>query len=268
MRAICVLATLASAAALSGCGLLFDAGQINPFNDYTEAYGATDDSNRPPPPGSGGGSATQDFRDTVTLTLQNVDGEAELNVSLAAWVEPSSIRTAEQADALISAGYVQLGREEKIGDAYVLAPGTFVFNGPGLAGTTPLVVQPGDGEVAGELVLSLLTPDVLLLYSAPPTSCESPGFIFTIDGFPLGDIPNNTQGSPPATADSGGTEALGIKTLAMFDAYECDPLRPGLFFKSGGGAKQPNEYFEGENITVTFSRLTVDNVAAQVTIGG
>jgi hypothetical protein len=266
MRALACVLAAGTLAALGGCPL--GGGQINPFVTYTEIFGAGGGTDSPVPPGSGGGSATGRFRTNMVITLQNVDPEAEVNVALAAWVNPSSIRNADQSDALISAGYVQIGREIRIGSAYTLAPGTFVLNGPGQGGALPLIVPPGDGTAPGSATVTLVTPDVLLLFRAPPVSCDTPGFEFTIDGFPLRDIPAaGEEGGEFPSSWEGADGLLGIKTLAMYDVYQCDPFRPGLFFKVGGGAKARNEYFEGESVTVTFSRLTQNGVAARVVIG-
>jgi hypothetical protein len=213
----------------------------------------------------------------MTVTLTNnftpifTAPRGDLNVSVAAWVNVSSIRSAEQQDVLISGGYVQLTREVKIGSVFTLPPGTFVFNGPGVAGATPLVIEsPEDGQTTSE-TLELITPDVLLFFKAPPVSCETPGFTFTDEGLPLD---ADTQGVfvPGATdniaADTGATDALGIHTLAQFDVYQCEPLQPGLFLRIGGGVREANEYFEGDDVAVTFnSEPDANGMYAIITIG-
>jgi hypothetical protein len=49
------------------------------------------------------------------------------------------------------------------------------------------------------------------------------------------------------------TSVGGHKTLAQIDVYQCEPLRPGLFLRIGGGTKAANEYFEGENVLFEFN---------------
>lgn len=246
-------------AVLGGCPAGVD--ERNAFLRYTEDFGrsSTSDSDT----GSGTGTDTAGaFRPTMTITMTNsytpifTAARGDLNVNVAAWVNVSSIRTAEQQDALFAGGYVQLTREVRLGSVFTLPPGTFVFNGPGLAGATPIVIpSPTAAGQSTTATLQLITPDVLLFFKAPPVSCETPAFTFTDQGFPLD---ADTQGVfiPGATdlitANTSATDALGIHTLAQIDVYQCSPLRPGLFLKIGGGVPQPNEFFEGDNITIDF----------------
>lgn len=257
MRRVLQLIGLACTAAIAGCATTPGA---NPFLAAAEFFGITASGNDGSGGGGGGGgggsggSGTARFRDTITLTLVNNAAEADLNVSFAAWVTSGSIRSADQQDALIAGGYVLLTREVQIGTVFTLAPGTFVFNGPGLAGATPLVIGAAGVDAMGDPLpstraVTLITPDVLLVYSEPPRSCESVAFSYTVDGFPLeiepvegglGEIFQGATGSGPR------------KTLAQIDAYQCQPLRPGLFLRTSGGARQSNEFIEGEDITIDF----------------
>jgi len=253
-----------------GCGIVLllvagcmpTSGERNAFWTLTEMFGASssgdDDSGSS---GTGGDEATDvGFRRDMTVTFTNNSGTSNLDVSFAAWVNVSSIRSAEQQDALLRGGYVQLTSELQIGSAFTLVPGTFVYNGPGLAGATAVTLassgaEEGEEFVGESLEYTLITPDVLLVFSQPPVSCDSVAFTF---GTSLVD-----PGTGPATSFG------GQKTLAQVDVYECDPFRPGLFFKSGGGAKAPNEYFEGENVLFEFSEgADADGNYATVTISG
>lgn len=245
-----------AAALLAGC----PQDQRNAFLTLTETLGATAQGTDEDTGGnnSGGGSAGATFRQTMTITLANNNQDAELNIGMAAWVNTSSIRTAAQQDALIAGGYVQLTREATIGTVFTLPPGTFVLNGPGNAGTQLHVVNRAGGDdqavTAAEESVTLITPDVILLYLAPPTSCESPAYAFTVEGFPVdANIPGPDGSTPPIDAYSGSNFHGGVKTLAQMETYQCSPLRPGLFRKIGGGARADNEYFDGENIRVTFN---------------
>jgi hypothetical protein len=237
---------------LGGC----PTDQRNPFLTLTEEFGSTSsDSDGNGGSGGGGSTASGTFRRSMTLTLENTEPTAELNVSVAAWVNASSIRSAEQQDALIASGYVQLTTTVNIGTVYTLPPGTFVLNGPGLAGATTYTL----GRVRETPIIptsrevSLVAPDVLLLFLMPPTSCETPAFTFTIDGFPVDTDPPVVDGVGAGIASSAGSyNDYGVKTLAQVSAYQCSPLKPGLFLKVGGGAQADNEFFEGDNVRATF----------------
>ncbi len=211
------------------------------------------------------------FRQPLTVTFQNLHAGAELTFSFIAWVDPSSIRSRVQEDALYRGGYVRLTEQVLVGNAFRLAPGTFVYNGAGRAGATPIrlaraTAGGGEGQAQGdpnqgtgtgvprELTLTLVTPDVLLVGAAPPASCESPAFVFT----DREELQVYIAGNPeiaPSYAFSPSTERLGIKTLAQVSAYQCSPFRPGLFLKRGGGARKNNEFFEGDAIRFAFSPL-------------
>jgi hypothetical protein len=269
MRSVLSLIAVVVAVALAGC-LQTVSDERNAFLAFTETFGSSLTGDQPGGGGGGGGGggATDQFRAVLTLTLVNNNPVADLNVGFAAWVEASSIRTAEQQDALISSGYVQLTREERIGSVFILAPGTFVFNGPGKAGTTPLLIRPGQSSVT-----SMITPDVVLIYQAPPVSCETPAFSFTEQGFPpdattAGALAPGVAGGP-IDADSSSLDFFGVKTLAQIDAYQCSPFRPGLFLKLSGGGRAANEFFEGEALQFDFVRAPdAEGNAAFVTVGG
>lgn len=248
--------------AAGGCPL-GATGERSAFQTYTETFAAAA-SRQTAQPGGGGQAATGVvFREPMTLVLANANADAELRVLLAAWVEPSSIRSAEQQDALLADGYVQLSRETRIGTAFTLAPGTFVLNGPGVANSTPFTIGTQD-----QVVLTLITPDVILAYLAPPVSCESPAFAFSQEGFPpdaetAATLVGGT--AAPIAAETSSLDVLGIKTLAQVNVYQCDPFRPGLFFRSGGGARAANEYGEGDAVRFDFTRFS-GPIAAFVTI--
>ncbi len=247
--------------ALALCGCLQTAGERNPFLTLTETLGIAPVSDNDNDNSSGGGQgATDTFRRTSTVTFAN-NSTFDLNVSFAAWVNPSSLRSAEQQDALLANGYVQITREVRIGSVFALPPGTFVFNGPGVAGATALRVAPGAAGAPTTRSFTLITPDVLLAFTQPPTSCDSVAFYFTVDDDPI------ASANPDQGLFGGATAGGGQKTLAQVDAYQCEPLRPGLFIKLGGGAKLPNEYFEGESVRFDFfDQPNANGDAAVVTI--
>jgi len=176
-------------------------------------------------------------------------------------VNVSSIRTAEQQDALLAGGYVQLTREVQLGTAFTLPPGTFIYSGPGVAGATPvrlLAAQgDGDGQPTTE-AFDIITPDVILAFSQPPVSCDSVAFFYTVDGEVL-----NEPG-----LGAGATGAGPLKTLAQIDVYECEPFQPGVFLRLGGGARMSNEFFEGNDVRFDFFAGPDQNGDfANVTIG-
>jgi hypothetical protein len=60
----------------------------------------------------------------------------------------------------------------------------------------------------------------------------------------------------------------GFKTLAQVSLYQCNPLQPGLFLHRSGGQDQPNEYYEGQNVTFDFfAAPDANGDCAIVTIG-
>jgi hypothetical protein len=216
----------------------------NAFWTLTETYGTISATGET---GGGGGAAEveAEFRRTMTITFNNNHPTAQVDASFAAWVYSSSVHSADQQDALFRGGFVQLTHAVELGSAFTLPPGTFVFAGPGLAGALPVrlacpLTETGQGLAITEAI-TLITPDVLLLFSQPPVSCDSVAFIFG----------NATAGIPAVTGPV--TATGGYKTLAQVDVYECMPLRPGLFLKLGGGARAPNEYFEGEDVRFDFN---------------
>lgn len=263
------------AASLAGCPIT-SSGR-NPFLAYTEEFGSQL-LGRDPNQSTGGGSGTtadQVFRRNLTLTMTNNDTVGALRTQFVAWVEVSSIRNTDQTDALLRANYVQIDQEQTIGSVFRLPPGTWVYNGPGALGATPVNLAPaavaaGEGQ-DGALTpttqaFTLLTPDVLLVFKEPPVSCESVAFEFVTE---TGEPVRGILSSDVFGIFGGATSNGGSKTLSQVSAYQCSPLRPGLFFRAGGGARQANEFFEGQAIQIGFTRVVgADNIAAQVTIGG
>lgn len=237
------------------------------FQTYAELFGATSSSSDGGSGGGGGGgggaAGEAKFRQNSVLTIANGSPEFELNIRVAAWVLPSSLTTAEQQDALINGGYVQLTRETALGTAFSLPPGTFVFNGGGVAGAKSLRLRPSTGGVQTTETIELVTPDAVLFFMEPPTSCETVGFTFTNEGFPLDAQAISREGATaPFAGYTGATDDLGIKHMALIDVYQCNPFRPGVFLKTGGGGRGANEYFEGEDIRIDcFTALTGDTAA-------
>lgn len=267
-----------------GCTGLSD-GERSAYVTLTEVFGAQSaldngDDGSGSGSSAGGNSAADTFRSDMTLTMQNASIDSEVNFFVAAWVNPSSIRSGEQQDALLRGGYVQLTREVQLGSAFTLAPGTFVLNGDGIAGAQKLIIPAAGGTAQAPGApaarsLDLITPDVVLLFLMPPVACDVPAFYFsqqgvlsdteTIFGSSGGAGLGFVGGAVVANSDN----AHPVKTLRQIPGYDCDPLRPGFFLKTGGGAKGENEYFEGENITVTFFPLAdAEGRAAFVDIGG
>lgn len=253
---------LLTGAVLLSTGCPTEVSERNPFLTFSETFGlggstASDSS------GSSGGSTTQiPFRESLTLTFVNSNAGATLDTSFVAWVELSSVRSTAQQDALFRGGYVQLTRAISLGTAYTLPVGTFVYNGPGTAGATPVRLgsssdpnQTGTaGAGASSVTYTLTTPDVILMYSQPPVSCDSVAFSFL-------DPATGAVLTGPATG--GG----GYKTLAQVDVYECTPFRPGLFFNVDGGQAAANEFDEGQTVTFTFLAAPVGQAFATVQIG-
>ncbi len=271
---------LSAVAFVVGCGTETLNTARNGFLTLTETFGSEllgeDDEAQG---GSGGEVAASEFRAPMTLTLLNLTTSADLNVRVAAWVNVSSVRTVEQEDALFRAGYVQLDEDVRIGEVFDLPAGTFVLDGRGLAGSRTLFLPASVGEdmmeeappteeeegasISSE-VFDLVTPDAILLFWAPPVSCESVGFEFTQDGQPVEDARVDATGLIFGGSGNNG----GLKTLGQFDVYQCQPFRPGLFLKQTGGGAEPNEYFEGDDITVEFRRFpTAGGIAATVRVG-
>jgi hypothetical protein len=261
-RIVTVLISVTAVALIAGCPAATTTSEKNAFLAFTDEFGftgqATDEGS-----GASGVDVEQEFREPLRLVFQNAHPGGELSTSLLAWVEIGSVRTADQQDALLRSGYVQLTQEAEIGEAYTLPLGTFVYGGSGTAGATPIRLpaatggedaDDGDSGNAGggsqEIVpatteLTLITPDKILVYLQPPVSCDSVAFTFTdpLTGEVLGT--ETTTGSGSAT---GG----GYKTLAQIDAYECDPFEPGLTFSATGGETGPAIFREGNSVTYTF----------------
>lgn len=272
MRLILITACVVSLISVGGCPST--GGERSAFQTLTEEFGtasSTTSGSSSNSGGSGGVSLSGKFRSEMTVRFVNHDIDLDVDTKIFAWVEPSSIISFEQQDALIDGGYVQIGRELKLGDAYTLVPGTFVLNGTGYAGATNIRVGPDS-----EFVTTIITPDVLLVADAPPYSCESIAFRFTSDGFLATTFTRTVEGEADAAVRTnrfGNAQTDGpLKTLAQMDVYQCSPLQPGLFFRSGGGVRQPNEYFEGESVTFDLFPVPIavgdTEAAGIVTIGG
>ena len=272
MRALGIIgpAIVALVTVCGGC----PRGETNPFFTAGENYGSTSGgANGGTSQGQGpaGSAAESVFRDTIVVTLENFDIRNELNTAWMAWINASSIRSADQQDDLLAAGYVQLSREVRVGSAYRLPPGTYVYNGPGEGGATLVRIghaTPGatDSDPAdpAQLEFEIVAPDVLLIFSQPPVSCETPAFFYTREGIPFDNTPNPDR---PGVAFAGAENDGPVKSLAQFDVYQCDPFRPGLFLRTSGGTRQENEFMEGQHIVVQFYRLVDANGdAAFVTI--
>jgi hypothetical protein len=238
---------------LAGCIV---SGEVNPFLTLTETF-ATSRSTTDNNTGTGGTGSTADdrFRQTMSVVLANNNPNERLNTLFVAWVNASSIRSAEQQDALLRDNFVQLTREVRLGTAFTLPIGTFVRNGPGVAGAEVVSLAPAAGGVATTQTFNLLTPDVVLLMTTPPTTCDDVAFFYSTSE---GDAFLN---DPITFQIFGGSNTTGNhKTYAQVDGYHCAPFRPsdttplipGYFLKLGGGARNPNEYFEGEDLRVDF----------------
>lgn len=236
----------------------------NPFLGYTEEFGVAGQQ-EVAPSGQAGGAVTEGtFRRPLTLTFVNNNPNAILDTTFVAWVNISSVRSAGQQDALLGNGFIQLTEEVRLGSAFVLPVGTFVFAGPGTAGATPVHLGKATGAPTTQgttttttgtsLAFNLITPDTVLMFSQPPVSCDSVAFTF----------------SDPVTGEvlSGASGAGGgYKTLAQVQTYECSPLKPGLFFTSAGGSREPDEFREGEALTFTFNAQATNGDFALVSIG-
>jgi len=251
---------------LSGCGVVLaglvaacgtpTTGIINPYLTLANTFGVT-------PTGTdgdtdSGGSGTQAggaFRRNVRLLMENLHSSAQVDTSWIAWVEAGSVRTTDQQDDLLRAGYTRLTAPVAIGSVFTLPIGTYVYNGPGLAGATPVRLGiPGSAVGSPTYEISLLTPDALLVFSQPPVSCDSVAWR-------LLDARGNVLTGPVSGPG-------GFKTLAQVDAYQCEPLRPGLFLRVGGGRPADNEYVEGDSILFSFTEGSdADGNFAFVTIG-
>lgn len=207
--------------------------------------------------GGGGGVSAPVFRRSMTLTFTNNHPDADLDVSFIAWVSPGSIRSADQQDVLLSNNYVQLSRELHIGTVFSLAPGTFVYNGTGVAGATPVHLRGASAATAGGAaeptmaVFTLITPDAILAYTDPPVSCNSVAFTYSRNGSVITD---DFVGGPTGPF-TGANLTGGYKTLSQVDVYQCDPLRPGLFLKLGAGQRANNEFFEGQSVDFSFDQM-------------
>ncbi|NLF33250.1 MAG: hypothetical protein GX591_20485 [Planctomycetes bacterium] len=204
------------------------------------------------------------FRREMAITFANTNRGGDLNTNFIAWVYPSSIRSAAQQDALFDSGYRQLATELRLGSAFVLPLGTFIYGGEGTVGATRIFLRAPRGAaqegedapaVATERTISLLTPDVILVCLDPPESCESVAFEYLDEG----DVITGDPISGALGVFGGASTTGGFKTLAQVSAYQCWPFQPGLFLKSGGGARAVNQFFEGEDVTFTFNGAANDD---------
>lgn len=261
------LGALAAGALLAAsCGLPVD--ERNAFLTQAETFGSSlQTSDDDGSDGGDGPTPTEFFRDSMTVTLaaNDTSGDpvlegAQVEVLLAAWVYPSSLRDASQLDALIRDGYVQISQSLELGDAFTLPPGTLVYarEGAGIAGATRVALLFGDTRT-----FTFLTPDVILLFDDPPVGCDSVAYTYTRDGVPLESLPNPEGNGIVDPIFAGATEIRGgRKTYAQFNVYQCDPFQPGLFLGSGAGGA--NQYFEGQAVRVDFN--TVPDAAGDFAI--
>ncbi|MFN0138175.1 MAG: hypothetical protein ACKVS9_18885 [Phycisphaerae bacterium] len=247
MRKWQVLAMGSLAFSVVACSTELQSAFLTVTEEFGNLSGLDSDDGGSGSGGGNGGTGTARFRDEMNVTITNgvleINGSnVELNTSLVAWVLPSSIRSAEQQDALLAGGYVQISSEISLGTAFALPPGTFILNGDGRAGARRVLINGGESES-----ITLITPDAILFFDQPPVSCDSVAFYFTENGFLVDEFESGDQ----QFFDSG---AIGPrKVLAQIDAYQCQPLRPGLFLRTTGGAAEPNEFREGQDIQATFS---------------
>lgn len=246
----------------------------NPFLTYVETYGAALSATTSTT-GSGASAvvgAAQAFRRPLTLTFANTHPSGVVDTSFIAWVEVSSLRTANQQDSLLAGGYTQLTHSVDIGTAYTLSLGTFVFNGPGTAGATPVTIRPATAPTTGTqatpttISFTLPTPDKILVFSQPPVSCDSVAFAFS-DPLTGEVLPCSTPGAEGGGEQFADFSACGYKTVAQVDVYQCDPFQPGLSFNSVGGQFKANEYDEGDTITFTFLPAATQGAFATVVRG-
>ncbi len=256
---------------LGGCPQL--TVQRNPYLAFTEEFvGGSQQEVAQSGPAGVGSAAAGSFRQSLALSFRNAHNAASLETSFAAWIEIGSVSTSSQQNALLDGGYIQLTEEVRLGSAYTLPAGTFVYGGAGTAGTTKvtLPVAQGaddatqDGAQGGgtstttvtptSISFDLITPDRILVYSQPPVSCDS--VAFTYHDLVTGEI-----------LEGPSTGAGGYKTLAQVDAYDCYPFEPGLLFNIEGGQADANRFREGQAVTITFSRFPSAGAFALVTIG-
>jgi hypothetical protein len=228
----------------------------NPFLGYTEEFGIAAQQQTSQSSAAGGAAAQAPFRRNATLQFRNNHTSADLNVSLAIWVNVSSIRSAEQQDALLAAGFTQLRREMQLGTAFTLPVGTFWYDPNGSGGATPILLGPASVSTTQQSTpanptqqtITVPTPDAVLAFIQPPVSCESVAFFYSLNGQPL-----TSEFIGGGIGPFSGSISTGpFKTMAQVDVYECNPLRPGVFFRQTG-ARQPNEFLEGNSITFDFN---------------
>ena len=199
------------------------------------------------------------FDGTSSIFFHNTFANADVNASFAAWVNVSSIRSADQQDALLASGFVQLTHEVKLGTAHTLPIGTFVFGGSGLAGATKVFLTPAQGGANATVVapttaaFTMPTPDAILVFVEPPVSCESVAFYYSLDGQPL------TAAIGAGGLFGGSTTTGPFKTMAQMNVYECSPFKPGLFFSQTGSNRQPNQFLEGQDITIDLNPVADAN---------
>lgn len=253
-----ILAALAAGLTLGGCP---GGTSVNPYLTLTESNlinaGATTDADAEAPSGDTVAAGVT-FRDDIDITFINHNIEHHLRFNFLAWVAPSSLRSSEQREVLLNSGYTELTAEQRVGVAFTLPPGTYVYRGAGAGGVQRVFLGPAgngaDSVNPDTEIATFTTPDGVLIYLDPPDSCHSTAFEFTDQGQVSG---GSGFGYGPSTGSG------GRKTLAQFNVYQCDPFKPGLFLKTGGGARADNEFIEGQDFTVHFFQ----NPIAQV-VGG
>lgn len=226
--------------------------QINPFQTVTDQFGNQANRSDGRGGGGGGGASQAAFRRAMTVTINNNNANGDLELSFVAWVNTSSVRSGDQQDVLIASGFQQITREIRLGSAITLPVGTYVLAGEGTAGAIPIFLRRTSAGGPPAAQLSLVTPDAMLLFLEPPDSCESVAFEFTLDGFQAEAVPVPGSAGELFQSSSG---AGNRKTLSQFNVYQCDPLRPGLFLRTGGAKQSENEYFEGESVIVDFNAV-------------
>jgi hypothetical protein len=303
MRIGLALAGLTALLSLAGCPGSSSA-PINPFLTLVDGDFLLQGQTTTGTTGTGGASGTSGttapFRRDMLVSFVNRSQDflhddlsitfgSDLQFQYAAWVNPSSIHSTVEEDSLINGGYTRLTTEVRLGTAYVLPPGTFVYAGPGVAGATRVTIPRGfrttaavspqllDAGIAraGSVLrnagtayvyffqVTLPAPDVLLVFADPPVSCDSVAFTFMDAGQVENSDPVNVgEGTFAGNTNTGGRMG-GYKTLAQVDAYSCSAhfattgapvsgFTPGLFLKTSGGARLPNEFFEGDPVSFQF----------------
>lgn len=270
MKRIVLLTVAVAVWTLAGCPGTQDSGQVNPFLTLTErGFFSTDTSDITTPGGGTGDDAEAVFRQDMQVQFVNLSTRYDLSFRYVAWVLPSSVSTTDEEEALINGNYVRLDQQLQLGSVFTLPEGTYIYNGPGFAGATRVLVpasiaaatDPDDTDqdvtaTLNEVVIRLITPDALLIFDDPPVGCDSIAFEYSEDGRVVTDDP--LIGGSTGVYE-GATLGGGYKTLAQVDVYQCSPFRPGMFLRIGGGAPAANEFFEGQDLAFGFSAIPDDD---------